>query len=482
MSREQFLNPNLAEQLPPAGENNVWFHCGNGDTAFIFVHGIFSDSRSCWLHSGQGNDPDIYWPELIRTDPRLGPASIFLAGYYTAVDAADYDLGNCAHEVFSALQRTDIEGHSAPLSRDRLVFVCHSTGGIVVRYLLDRHYSTFRQKEVGLVLIASPSYGSVLANRLSGLARFYRQALGLQLEWGGTNLKDLDERFKDLLDEKRIPKLVGVEAYENHFILHRKWLPDIPRVVTELSAGRYFGSPVLLRKTNHFSAVKPSGLRHPAHELIVDFWQRHFARKGSESLESTNEQSSKPVRVEYFCYISRDKLDQLFTLHPDVQVQQECIPEIRAVIDSVAGYGRSDILQRNAEKKREYVRQLKETLRRCAGQIQPFVGMQSTELATGLYWYRGEFFVDDLDTEQLMARLVSHTDQGKLILYCSLGNFSDEPVRNGSPFLHSTNYAFFRDKLKIMFECAFYLLSASEGTFTGSPLFLKLASASGVVL
>ncbi len=42
--------------------------------------------------------------------------------------------------------------------------------------------------------------------------------------------------------------------------------------MTEESAGRYFGAPVLLRNTNHFTCVKPDSLTHPAHELLVDFW------------------------------------------------------------------------------------------------------------------------------------------------------------------------------------------------------------------
>jgi hypothetical protein len=73
----------------------------------------------------------------------------------------------------------------------------------------------------------------------------------------------------DIVNDRKIPNLFGVEAYENHFIFHRKWLPDKFLVVTEESAGKYFGAPKLLRKTDHFSSVKPKGTDHPAHELLV---------------------------------------------------------------------------------------------------------------------------------------------------------------------------------------------------------------------
>ena len=72
-----------------------------------------------------------------------------------------------------------------------------------------------------------------------------------------------------------IRDLVGVEACENYFILHRKWFPDRSIVVTEESAGHYFGAAKMLRGTDHFTAIKPDGLRHPTHELLVDFWQRY---------------------------------------------------------------------------------------------------------------------------------------------------------------------------------------------------------------
>ena len=81
------------------------------------------------------------------------------------------------------------------------------------------------------------------------------------------------------MDSRTIRDLVGVEACENYFILHRKWLPDRSIVVTEESAGRYFGAAKMPRGTDHFTAIKPDGLRHPTHELIVDFWRRYVSLK-----------------------------------------------------------------------------------------------------------------------------------------------------------------------------------------------------------
>jgi hypothetical protein len=99
-------------------------------------------------------------------------------------------------------------------------------------------------------------------------------------------VSDLDAQFKNLVNERRIPKMFGVEAYENHFILHRKWLPDKQVVVSKESAGRYFGAPIMLRDTDHFSSVKPTNREHPAHQLLIDFYERHFGKASQTTLKS----------------------------------------------------------------------------------------------------------------------------------------------------------------------------------------------------
>jgi len=263
-------------KLPPEGENNLWYEYNDSNTVIVFVHGILSDSRGCWLYNDKTNpENNRYWPEMILEEKRIGKVSIFLGGFYTKFDSGDYKVENCSYEIFKALNRTDKEGRQPPINKKNIVFICHSTGGIVIRYMLEREQAVFKDKNIGLILIASPSYGSKLENRLDWLATLYNQQLGKQLKWGNAELQDIDGRFRDLLNDKKIPCLFGTEAYENHFIFHRKFLPDKTRVVTKESAGRYFGAPVLLRNTDHFSTVKPHSFDHPAHELVVDFWEKY---------------------------------------------------------------------------------------------------------------------------------------------------------------------------------------------------------------
>jgi hypothetical protein len=268
-SNDYFVSPRQGPpSLPEVGQNNLWFQDRKTDEVLVFVHGIFSDSRSCWLRT----DPlSVYWPDLVSRDCRFNRYSIYLGGYYTALDAGAFKVQHCADELFRALARPDRPGARSVLQRTSIVFICHSTGGIVVRYLLESRAATFKEKTVGLVLIASPSFGSAWASTLSWLSSFYNAQLARQLEWGNNSLDDLDERFHRLIKERRIPHLIGAEAYENHFIFHRKLLPDRLVVVDKNSAGRYFAPAHLLARTDHFTSVKPDSERHPAHSLLVDF-------------------------------------------------------------------------------------------------------------------------------------------------------------------------------------------------------------------
>jgi hypothetical protein len=221
------MSSDLSGPLPEPGQNNLWFHYNDSDFVIVFLHGIFADSRSCWLHEDDSSPArSVYWPALVRSDQRFGDPSIYLAGYYTGPDAGPYEIRNCADEVLGGLDRQDAEGRPGPMTKPTMVFVCHSTGGIVARYLLEESEARFVAKKLGLVLIAAPSYGSKWANRLKWLARLYKQRLGTQIQWGNWNLRDLDARFKNLLNQKRLPNLRGVEAYENHFVFHRRWLPN----------------------------------------------------------------------------------------------------------------------------------------------------------------------------------------------------------------------------------------------------------------
>lgn len=286
-----------SRSIPGQGVNNLWYRHQDTDAVIVFVHGIMSDSRMCWLApDNESPESARYWPELIASDSRFNEYSIYLGGFATGLSSTIYDASACEQELYRALIRPDELTGKRVLDHERIVFVCHSTGGIVVRHMLEREVVAFQQKTVGLLLIASPSFGSRLASALSIVSRLFGNKLARQLEWGNKFLKDVDVRFKQTLHEDRIPRFYGREGLEQ--ISPGLWLRYVPflnrfLLVTEESGGRYFGQPVLLRHTDHSGTVKPVERSHSGYELLVDF-VREFRERFQPPRDPNRQRSMSP--------------------------------------------------------------------------------------------------------------------------------------------------------------------------------------------
>ena len=180
---------------------------------------------------------------------------------------------------------------------DNVVFIAHSTGGVVTRYLLDMHREAFAAKRVKLILLASPSQGAYLEDYLEWLADAYGNDLARQLGEQSDFLRDLDVRFRQLVEDKVIPGLSGVEACEQHFIFHRRWLPDRLKVVDERAMGRYFGNARMMRGTDHWSIAKPECDTHPSYVLVSDTFGAFIAAKPNDKDVDTASGPKRVIRI-----------------------------------------------------------------------------------------------------------------------------------------------------------------------------------------
>lgn len=261
------------DNLPPPDTNNLWYCHHESDEVLVFVHGILSDSLNCWLARDKHGTPVAYWPSLIASDSRFRNIGIYLGGYHTSVNSGDFPIQQCAAELLSFFKTTDSHGRPPVLSKKKITFVCHSMGGIVVRDLLCEHRDEFKEKTIGIVLVASPSYGSKLQNSLDHVIYLYNHEQGKQLRWASETLRLLDDRFKNLKDGNKIKSLSGVEFFENRFIIHYKWLPWFSRtkVVSQESAVRYFGFAKMVGGSDHMSICKPRTVAAPVHQYLLEF-------------------------------------------------------------------------------------------------------------------------------------------------------------------------------------------------------------------
>jgi len=233
----------------------------DNDTCVIFVHGVLSSGQSCWL-----SENGTYWPTLLRQDTEHQHLGIYVFTYRTDFFSGHYRLGDASSALKENLKLDGV------LVSKKLVFVCHSMGGILVRYFLVTNQIELieKQREIGLFLLASPSLGSAYANWLKRLAQAlgHSQAMALRFSQENDWLNDLDTNFMNLKEGRRLP-IKGKELVEDNFVVLKRWWRT--QVVEPFSGARYFAEPHKVAFSDHFSIAKPDGNDAMQHRLLLAF-------------------------------------------------------------------------------------------------------------------------------------------------------------------------------------------------------------------
>jgi hypothetical protein len=256
----------------------------DNNVAIVFVHGVLSKDESAWR---TGN---TYWPELISSVQNLRDVGIYVFSYRMDVFSGSYRLSDAVDSLDAYLDLDHLIDFS------KLLFVCHSTGGIVVRQFLVTRQSLLieRRIDIGLFLIASPSLGSEYANLFRGLARAFRneQVQALRFADDNTWLNDLDHGFMNLKESGKL-LMEGRELVEDDFIV----LPRLFRsqVVKPFRGARYFGDSIKIAHSNHFTIATPTNSSALQHRLLVQFVQRFIGvLEETQSSDTTEDASEAP--------------------------------------------------------------------------------------------------------------------------------------------------------------------------------------------
>ncbi len=265
-----------------------WLRKPENNTAVVFVHGILSSGETGWRH-----DNGAYWPALLQREPELSGVGIYVYSYRTDIFSGHYQLGDVVDDLKERMWM------AGALKNQRLIFVCHSMGGIVVRqYLVTRVLDFIEaQIHVGLFLVGSPSLGSEYANWLGLLAKILGndQAEALRFSQNNAWLNDLDKNFKNLHAAGKLP-LSGKELIEDNFIILKKFLRK--QVVEPFSGARYFAEPYKVPHSDHFSIAKPENERAIQHRLLVQFCKEMLqAEVPAQAASPVHEPAASPHSV-----------------------------------------------------------------------------------------------------------------------------------------------------------------------------------------
>ena len=289
--------------LPGEGSKTLWYCDTGADTVVVFVHGFDSNNRSAWLRQIPNSSHYSYWPELVFEDDALelpersgNKPSIFLAGYYTALDSTIFSFDDASNQLWEAL--LERRGDARPvLDRHDILFVAHSAGGIVVRNMLVKHAQDFSGKRLAILLVASPSLGSIYADRMAPAQPLTNNRIVDELRVKSVFLTALDTEFrKAIATGGPLVELRGKEIYEHRIIAgdpdpNASWLVQIrhaiiekaaetalgQRVVEPSSAAIYFPDPTPIPESDHSSIAHPTDVNHPSHLALREVYRQLLA-------------------------------------------------------------------------------------------------------------------------------------------------------------------------------------------------------------
>jgi ABC-type glycerol-3-phosphate transport system substrate-binding protein/pimeloyl-ACP methyl ester carboxylesterase len=255
-------------------DQSRWIRKPAHGISVVFIHGVLSNSKDAWLHPN-----GTWWPQLLADEParELEETGIYVFDYRSDRSSGNYNLFDAATSLKDRLERDGV------LNSRRIIFVCHSMGGIVARKFLLLNESLLKDLriQIGLFLVASPSLGSQDANR--GLVRILARAFGnsqveaLRFAQSNVWLNELDNSFMSLRERQSLA-IAGKELVEDEPKF--RWLSR-RQVVEPFSAGRYFPDSFKVPYSNHTSIAKPENRDSRQHQLLCDFIRKYRYTSGA---------------------------------------------------------------------------------------------------------------------------------------------------------------------------------------------------------
>ncbi|CAD6547749.1 hypothetical protein LMG24235_04476 [Paraburkholderia sabiae] len=263
----------------------VWIRQADAGPTVVFVHGVLSSGASCWKDEASGT----FWPDLVANTDQIPDLGVYVSTYRTGLDSGTYSINDAASAVFEELRLDRVLDH------ELIVFVCHSMGGLVIRRMLVQRIDELAGKQVSVFLVATPSLGSIYANWVRPIARFFKHAQAESMRLGEDNqwLESLDDDFIDLVYKHEI---AGRELYEDISIFSTGMFSLAP-VVSPLSARRYFRDPLKIPGSNHFTIGKPKDDQELQHRVLIEFIhqrQQAWEMRAAASASATTGKAKVP--------------------------------------------------------------------------------------------------------------------------------------------------------------------------------------------
>ncbi len=245
----------------------------------VFVHGLGGDAIKTWHHNEKAIDkkeiPSDFWLSWLgRERDDLG---IWSLGYALAPFASQGETMPLIDRARNVLSRFG----NYKLGERPLIFVAHSMGGLLVKQMLrqaaDQQEQSWQQVRLntrGIIFIATPHFGSQLANSIEKLGKILPSSVSVnELMPNNPYLRDLNDWYRDNCES--IPIKIYFEKYKttNNKL---SWFKTLVVDETSSNPGITGVRPIPI-DADHLSICRPENEERQIYMETRDFLEKHLS-------------------------------------------------------------------------------------------------------------------------------------------------------------------------------------------------------------
>ena len=286
-----WFGPGPNVKLPPEVKSGyVTGGSHNKLTAVVFVHGIFGTKDDTWLSA----DHNATFPQLLATDPALREkVDVFAFEYFTPKFGAAPSIVDLAEQL-----RGDLDDHRVFEDHQKVAFLAHSMGGLVVREYLLNHQDRI-QKVPLIFFYATPTNGAEMA-RVGQLVSANPQLRGMVPIEGNDLLQAIQSGWMDSGQAKSIASYCGVEELPTDGIM----------IVTRSSATSLCNQPLDPFSANHTDIVKPPNREDSRYTRFVSALQKEVLAVNSQAVVTPERSNPEVEKFEFEINARADGADR----------------------------------------------------------------------------------------------------------------------------------------------------------------------------
>jgi tetratricopeptide (TPR) repeat protein len=237
----------------------------------VFLHGLGGDPITTWCHKGDEHG-GYFWLKGLAEE--IENIAVWTVGYPS--DKAAWNVGwPVATAATAVLDKLMSSREFRATGEAPIAFICHSLGGLIAKKLvLTAHFDrgqqplkgTFLDRIAGIVFLATPHSGSIIANIAEIFHWFVSQSIG-DLKASDAALLDLSHTYRD--------RIANGEATIKHRVYYEmEGLIGPKKLVMPASAdpGLPGVRPIPVNR-NHTGIAKPTRTDDVVFEGIIAFLQ-----------------------------------------------------------------------------------------------------------------------------------------------------------------------------------------------------------------